>query len=147
MSADGATITALLPPSSSSERPNRAATDCATARPIGTEPVAETSGTSGEAAKACPTSRPPSTRLLTPAGTSDISAATCSTIAWQASAESGVFSDGFQISESPQTRASMAFQAHTATGKLKAEIMPTGPNGCHCSVSRCNGRSLAIDRP
>ena len=35
---------ALLPPSSSSERPSRAATVWATARPIGTQPVAEISG-------------------------------------------------------------------------------------------------------
>ena len=27
-----------------------------------------------------------------------------------------------------------AFQAQTATGKLKAVMTPTGPSGCHCSV-------------
>ena len=36
---------------------------------------------------------------------------------------------GFQITTSPQTIASMAFQAHTATGKLKALITPTTPSG------------------
>ena len=48
-------------------------------------------------------------------------------IAWQAIAESGVFSDGFQMIVSPQTSASIAFQAQTATGKLKAVITPTVP--------------------
>ena len=39
-------------------------------------------------------------------------------------AHNGVFSDGFQMTVSPQTNASIAFQAHTATGKLNAEITP-----------------------
>ena len=39
-----------------------------------------------------------------------------------ASAVSGVRSDGFQITGSPQTSASAAFQLQTATGKLKALI-------------------------
>ena len=34
-----------------------------------------------------------------------------------------------------------AFQDHTATGKLKAEITPTTPSGCHCSYMRCCERS------
>ena len=45
----------------------------------------------------------------------------------------GVFSLGFQTVTLPQTQASAAFQLHTATGKLKADIIPTIPNGCHCS--------------
>ena len=50
-----------------------------------------------------------------------------------AKAVRGVFSDGFQRMGLPQTNASAAFHAHTATGKLKAEMMPTGPSGCHIS--------------
>ena len=38
-------------------------------------------------------------------------------------------------------------QAHTATGKLNVVITPIGPKGCHCSIMRCAGRSLAIVRP
>ena len=57
----------------------------------------------------------------------------------QASAVSGVRSDGFQITGSPQTSASAAFQLHTATGKLKAVITATGPSGCHVSVRRWPG--------
>jgi hypothetical protein len=68
--------------------------------------------------------------------------------AWVASAVSGVFSDGFQITlESPQTSASAAFHAHTATGKLNAEMIATGPAGCHCSIMRWPGRSDAMVRP
>ena len=60
---------------------------------------------------------------------------------------SGVWCDGFQIIESPQTAATIAFQAQTATGKLKAVMMPTGPSGCHCSYIRCCGRSECMARP
>ena len=68
-------------------------------------------------------------------------------IFWVAIAVSGVFSDGFQITGLPQTSASAAFQDQTATGKLKAEITPTGPIGCQVSAIRCPGRSLAMVRP
>ena len=53
-----------------------------------------------------------------------------------ASAVSGVFSEGFQMTGLPQTSASAAFQDHTATGKLNAVITPTGPSGSHCSIIR-----------
>ena len=42
-------------------------------------------------------------------------------------AHRGVLEEGFQIDISPQTAAINAFHAHTATGKLKAEIIPTFP--------------------
>ena len=45
----------------------------------------------------------------------------------------GVLLEGFQITVSPAIAAMNAFHAHTATGKLKAEITPTAPKGCHCS--------------
>ena len=56
-------------------------------------------------------------------------------------AVSGVFSEGFQTVASPQTAASAAFHDQTATGKLKAEMTPTTPSGCHCSIRRWFGRS------
>ena len=59
----------------------------------------------------------------------------------------GVFSEGFQTTASPQTKASALFQAHTATGKLKAEMTPTTPAGCQVSIIRWPGRSEAIVRP
>jgi hypothetical protein len=46
---------------------------------------------------------------------------------WQAMLHRGVFSLGFQRHTSPQTHASAVFQLQTATGKLKAVMMPTSP--------------------
>ena len=54
---------------------------------------------------------------------------TSAIIFWQAIADKGAFSDGFHTQTSPQTHAKAVFQAHTATGKLNAEIMPTTPSG------------------
>ena len=59
----------------------------------------------------------------------------------------GAFGEGFHTTLSPHTAAIIAFQAHTATGKLNAVITATGPSGCHCSYMRCAGRSECIDRP
>ena len=73
--------------------------------------------------------------------------AASATSAWQASAVSRVFSDGFHTTASPHTRASAVFHDHTATGKLKALMTPTTPSGCHCSIIRWPGRSEAIVRP
>ena len=56
--------------------------------------------------------------------------------AWQASAVSGVFSDGFHTTASPQTSASAAFHDHTATGKLNALMIATTPAGCQVSIIR-----------
>jgi hypothetical protein len=70
------------------------------------------------------------------AGASAQPAAARANSAWVASAVSGVFSDGFHTHGSPQTSASAAFHAHTATGKLKAEMTPTTPSGCQVSIIR-----------
>ncbi len=67
--------------------------------------------------------------------------------AWQAIAVSGVSSDGFHTTVSPQTSATAVFHAHTATGKLNAVMTPTTPSGCHVSISRWPGRSEAMVRP
>ncbi|CAB4754151.1 unannotated protein [freshwater metagenome] len=60
---------------------------------------------------------------------------------------SGVSSEGFQMTLSPQTRAMAVFQAQTAAGKLKAEMTVTTPRGCQVSMSRWPGRSDGIVRP
>ena len=60
---------------------------------------------------------------------------------------SGVFSEGFQITGSPQTRASAVFHDQTATGKLNALTTATTPSGCQVSANRCPGRSETIVRP
>ena len=62
-------------------------------------------------------------------------------------AVSGACSDGFHTTVSPQTRASAVFHAHTATGKLNAEMTPTTPLGCQVSMSRWPGLSEGMVRP
>ena len=62
-------------------------------------------------------------------------------------AVNGVLSEGFQMQLSPQTSASMEFQAHTAIGKLNAVMIPTLPSGCHISRMWCWSRSLWMVRP
>jgi len=54
----------------------------------------------------------------------------------QASEVSGVSSDGFQMTGSPQTSAMAVFQDQTAAGKLNAEMTATTPLGCQVSISR-----------
>ena len=112
------------------------------------EPVAETIGTSLEATSASPIAAPPITICASPAGASAPNRfnARSRTID-AASALSGVFSDGFQMTGSPQTSASAAFHAQTATGKLKAEMTAHGPSGCQVSTIRWPGRSEAMVRP
>src|ERR1700733_10064045 len=114
-SASAETMMALLPPNSSRLLPSRAATVVPIALPIRVDPVAEISGIRVSAASQAPTSRPPVTRQLTPSGT-PLTVNTLAMICWQATAQSGVFSDGFQTQVLPQTQASMLFQLQTATG-------------------------------
>src|SRR6476660_5366541 len=111
---------ALFPPSSSRERPSLAPTAAPTALPMRVEPVAETNGILVSAAIFSPSSRSPITRLHTPSGT-PFFLNTGAIIFWHAWAQSGVFSEGFHMQTLPHTQESMAFQLHTATGKLKAD--------------------------
>jgi hypothetical protein len=82
-----------------------------------------------------------------PAGASPNRASARSMILCVASAVSGVFSLGFQITGSPATSASAAFHDQTATGKLNAVITAQGPIGCQVSIIRWPGRSEAMVRP
>src|SRR5690606_7880439 len=88
----------------------------------------------------------PCTKQEMPSGI-PLRASTSVMIAWQATAVIGVFSDGFHTHTSPHTQAMAAFQLHTATGKLNAEMTPTMPKGCHCSYIRCCGRSDWVVSP
>ena len=119
----------------------------ASALPMTVEPVAETSGSRGSSASWRARSAPPMTTSSSPSGASPNAAAARRSSDWQASAVSGVRSLGFHTTGSPHTSASAEFQLHTATGKLKALITPTGPSGCQVSSMRCPGRSDAIVRP
>ena len=141
------TIIALLPPSSSNSLPSRPATIGPTARPIRVLPVALISATRRSRTSASPIAASPSTIWDRSAGASPNSANARANRFWQASAVSGVFSDGFQSTGSPHTMASAKFHDHTATGQLKALITPTGPSGCQVSIIRWPGRSDARVRP
>src|SRR6187397_2034704 len=143
ISASFEIIIALLPPSSSNALPNLAPTAAPTAFPILVEPVADNRGILASFAIHSPTSRPPMIKEETPSGTLFF-ANTSEIICWHAIPHKGVFSDGFHTQTSPQTNASILFQLQTATGKLNAEMIPTIPNGCHCSYMRCPGRSLCM---
>ena len=145
-SASSMTISALLPPSSSSDRPRRCATAVPTLSPMLHEPVAEISGTLRSLISVSPISDPePMIRLKTPSKPEP--SMTLEVKAVVAIDANGTFEDGFQITVSPHTAARVEFHAHTATGKLNAEMTPTGPSGCHCSYMRCRGRSEAMVRP
>ncbi len=147
-SALGARIIALLPPSSRMQRAKRAATRGATSRPMRVLPVALTRATRRSSTSASPASRSPISNWLRCAGASPPKArAARSNSAWQASAVRGVFSEGFQTTELPQTSASAVFHDHTATGKLNALITPTTPSGCQVSRMWWPGRSDAMVRP
>ncbi len=101
----------------------------------GVEPVNDTSGRRPSPSMRSPITDPgPTSRLNTPSAS--WSAATGATRCCTATAHSGTGSAGFQMTGSPHTAASAAFQDQTATGKLKAVMTPTGPSGCHCSIIR-----------
>ena len=140
-------MAALLPPSSRMLRAKRSASFGPTLRPIAVEPVAERMATRLSSTSAAPISAPPVRSCESPFGASPNRFAALSKIACTASAVSGVFSDGFQRTGSPQTSASAAFHDQTATGKLKAVITPQTPKGCQVSIMRCMGRSVAMVRP
>ena len=110
-------------------------------------PVALTTGMRGSFVSKSPASRAQSATCDKAFGAAPNFFKARSNNACVASAVSGTFLLGFQITLSPQTKASAAFHAHTATGKLKAEITATGPAGCQVSIMRWPRRSLAMVRP
>jgi hypothetical protein len=127
-------------------RPKRPATVVATVRPTFVEPVNETSGTRLSSSMLCPTSRPEP--MHNDASAPKPSASSTGRHAFViAIAHRGVRLDGFHKHASPHTSASIEFQAHTATGKLKAVMIPTVPSGCHCSRIVWPARSECIESP
>src|SRR5210317_2002786 len=144
--ASGVMITALLPPNSNNDFPNLAATLAATSLPIRVDPVAETRAIRWSSDIHLPTEASPLTRHEMPSGKL-FSLSTLAINFWQATPHNGAFSLGFQIQTSPQIQARAVFQLQTATGKLKAEMIPTNPSGWYCSYIRCPGRSECIVKP
>src|SRR5690606_13631727 len=99
-------------------RPRREATAGPTFLPMAVEPVAEIKGRRRSAVIASPTVTPsPTMRLKTPSKPEP--SITSAAILVTAIAVSGVRSDGFQTTVSPQTAATAEFHDQTATGKLK----------------------------
>ncbi len=144
--ASGVMITALFPPNSRSDLPSLAPTLAATSLPIRVEPVAETNGIRWSSDIHFPTEASPFTRQEMPSGKL-FSLRTLVINFWQATPQSGAFSLGFQMQTSPQIQARAVFQLQTATGKLKAEMIPTNPSGWYCSYMRCPGLSECIVSP
>src|SRR5690606_2115149 len=144
-SACSDTMIALFPPNSKIVFPKRSATVLATWRPILVEPVNDTKEIRESLLIKSPVAFPV-TKQLTPSGTLFFSK-TLVMMFWQATAHKGVFELGFQTHTSPQTQASAAFHDQTATGKLKALIIPTIPSGWYCSYIRCIGLSECIVKP
>ena len=145
-SASSITITALFPPNSRIDRPMRWATAGPTMRPMLQDPVAEIRGRRVSWFIRSPTVAPsPTTRLKTPS--KPLPSMTCWAMRVTAMAVRGVRSDGFHTTVSPHTAARAEFHDQTATGKLNAEITPTGPSGCQCSYIRWLGRSEAMVAP
>src|SRR3989344_697204 len=127
ISASGVTMIALFPPNSNKPRPKRSANLIPTSFPIRVEPVADTRGMRLSVEMYSPIPFPlikqeiPSGKLF--------SLATSAQIFCDAIEHKGVFGEDFQIHTSPHTQAKAVFQLHTATGKLKEEIIPTIPSG------------------
>ena len=145
--ASSITIIALLPPNSRMHLPNLLPTTSPMRCPILQLPVALISLTLWSLIKLSPIVAPrPTIREKTAFGISFFSI-TFWTIFVTAIAVRGAFEDGFHIIASPQTEAIKAFQAHTATGKLKDVIIPIVPSGCHCSYILCLGLSECIAFP
>ena len=124
----------------------RAATRSPTLRPTAVEPVNETRATRRSSMKRVASSVPESMKIWKTGGR-PAAFSTRLQRCWTARAVSGVFGDGFHTETLPQMAARHAFQAHTATGKLNAEMIPTTPSGCHCSYMRCCGRSECMVLP
>ena len=130
-------------------------------------PVKEIRGNWGSFAIALPTSAPPQIMLQMAPGRL-LSSKTLATILLVAMLQSGVDGAPFQIIVLPQiyfwkwiklrfnidehkfiwiTMARALFQPKTATGKLKAEMMPTVPRGFHISSRAWLGLSDGITLP
>ena len=119
------TITALLPPNSSSVLPSRRATTSATRRPVGTDPVNDTSGSRASWSSASPTSPPPPTTSEKMGG-SECRSSTRAAILVTAMAVSGVLDDGFHTTASPATAAMNAFHDQTAHREVEGGDHPDG---------------------
>ena len=110
-SASSKTSTGALPPSSRCTRFSESAAVRATARPVSTSPVSETSRTSGCVTSRSPTGTPsPVTTFSTPGGSTPAASSA------KRSSESGVCSDGFSTCVFPAASAGASFQTAIISG-------------------------------
>ena len=146
-SADGATIIALLPPSSRMHLPNRAATFGPTARPIRVDPVAEMTDTSGLATNASPTTGPPIMTCERASGASPKRASARARICWVASADKrrllGRLPDHRIAADQGQRRVPAPHRHR----KVERRDHAAHAGGCQLSRIACPGRSEAMVRP
>src|SRR3546814_9597432 len=127
-SAVSSTIIALLPPSSSSERPMRLATRSPTWRPTLVEPVKLTRPMRLSSTKVWASSVPASLNRKKMSGKPHFFSASFQ-IFIEAIAANGVLGEGFQMQMSPQAADTKAVQAQHVAGKLNAEKNQTMQNG------------------
>ena len=148
-SAEGQTIVALLPPSSSSERPKRCATRGPTARPIARRAgggdqrhariVDQRLADVAAAVDRAGPGRPAHRRSARSAR---------STSAMHGQRESGVFSRRLPDDRIAADQRQRRIPGPDRDGEVEgADHAAPAPSGCHCSIIRCSGRSLAIVRP
>ena len=133
-----------MPPSSSSERPNRSATRGPTARPMPGRPGGAEQRDAGVVDQRLPDVGAAEQHLAERRpGAPQLGDAPRPASARTPRAVSGVSSDGFQTTGSPQTRATAVFQDHTAAGKLNALMTPDDAErvpGLHQPVAGPLGR-------
>ena len=114
--------------------------------PTSVLPVKETSFSLLSAAMARPTSVPPWQRAEMAPGRLFLSSTSATTLV-MATEVRGVVGAPFQIMVLPQDIAMAEFQPYTATGKLKAVMIPTTPSGFQFSRRAWPGLSLGITFP
>ena len=145
-SQSGITMLALFPPSSRIVLPNLLWTSALTCLPTPVDPVKEMRGTFLSMTRAFPISGPsPHAKVITLLN--PCFSRIVDIIFIIAMDVRHVVSAGFQTTKSPQIRAREMFQPATATGKLKAVIIPMIPIGFHYSSIQWSGLSLGITFP
>ena len=109
---------------------------------MGTEPVNESAPTPGCTASAAPGSPKPWTTWSSAAGMPAVTSASTN-----ASAQSGVCSDGFSTIPLPASSAGKHFHDGMATGKFHGVIIPTTPTGCRVVHAILSDSSEATTLP
>src|SRR5262245_53275609 len=109
-------------------------------RPTSTDPVNDTTDTSGCFTSGAPTSGPvPNTRFTTPGGSP-----ASSRTRMKFHEDSGVSSAGFKTTVLPQTSAGISFHDGIAIGKFHGVIAPQMPRGLRVDIANLSGSSAGV---